>query len=99
MAFSSFWEAALSVAEESTFDVGSVVAEKSTADKESVGGLEAASVSEVRMEISRKVTVSGGLFQSMGASETVFETAAVACLALGVTTALVKIVDKRIVGG
>lgn len=53
---------------------------------------------EVRLEISRKGTISAGVFQSVGASETVFETAAVVVLALGITTARVKMVDRRVVG-
>lgn len=64
-----------------------------------MGLLWASSVFEVRLEISRKGTVSAGLFQSMGAPEMAFETAAVVMLALGITTAWVKTVDKRVVGG
>lgn len=52
-----------------------------------------------RLEISLTGTVSGGPFQSVGASKVVFETAAVVLPALGVTTARVDVVDKRLVGG
>lgn len=73
--------------------------DESTVDKESVAGLSwASSVFKVRLEISRKGAVSGGLFQSTGGSETVFETATVARLALGLTAAWVKMVDRRAVG-
>lgn len=72
----------------------------SAVDKEStVTLLWASSVFEVKLEVSRKGTVAGGFFKTMGASEVVFETAAVVILVWGITTARVKMVDERVVGG